>query len=92
MLFYSQGFSAQYIDDFDELPFDIDSSRRHVERLVTASAPWQSWAMSVRAVYQWENPRNTAKWLALYIFLWYTQHIMGFLVSIPFSVGTQAVT
>ena len=50
LLYFSQEFSAQYIDDFEELPFDIDSSRRYVERLIIASAPWQSWAMSVRAV------------------------------------------
>lgn len=79
LVYYTQDFSAQYIDDFEELPFDIDSSKHYVERLVMASAPWQSWAMNVRAVYRWENPQLTAKWFAFYIFLWYTQHIMGFL-------------
>ncbi|KAL2047929.1 hypothetical protein ABVK25_011198 [Lepraria finkii] len=51
-----QDFSAQNVDDFDELPFGIDTSKNYVERLVMASAPWQSWAMSVRAVYRWEDP------------------------------------
>ena len=83
LIYYTQDFSAQYIDDFDELPFDIDSSRHYVERLLMASAPWQSWAMSVRAVYRWEDPKTTGKWFALYIFLWYTEHMMGFLVSYP---------
>ena len=78
------------MDDFEELPFDIDSSRRYVERLVMASAPWQSWAMNVRAVYRWENKKTTAKWLALYICLWYSQHVMGFLVSIALSVEYHA--
>ena len=81
LIYYTQDFSAQYIDDFDELPFDVDSSRHYIERLVMASAPWQSWAMDVRAVYRWESPRTTAKWLALYLVLWYTEHMMGFLVS-----------
>lgn len=81
LIYYTQDFCAQYIDDFDELPFSIDSSRHYVERLVMASAPWQSWAMDVRAVYRWEDPKVTGKWFALYLFLWYTQHIMGFLVG-----------
>ncbi|KAL8835685.1 MAG: hypothetical protein Q9170_003224 [Blastenia crenularia] len=42
VLFYTQDFAAQYIDDFDELPFDIDSVRQQVERLAMASAPWQA--------------------------------------------------
>ena len=83
LIYYTQDFSAQYIDDFDELPFDIDSSRHYVERLLMASAPWQSWAMKVRAVYRWEDPKTTGKWFALYIFLWYTEHMMGFFVSYP---------
>ena len=87
----TQDFSAQYIDDLEELPFDIDSSRQYVERLLMASAPWQTWAMKCRAVYRWENPRATGKWLALYVFLWYTHHIMGFLVSMPISVATHAL-
>ncbi|KAL9595959.1 MAG: hypothetical protein Q9219_006119 [cf. Caloplaca sp. 3 TL-2023] len=41
LLFYTHGFSAQYIDDCDELPFEIDSIRQQLERLVIASAPWQ---------------------------------------------------
>lgn len=83
LIYYTQDFSAQYIDDFDDLPYDIDSSRHYVERLLMASAPWQSWAMKVRAVYRWEDPKTTGKWFALYILLWYTEHMMGFFVSRP---------
>lgn len=36
IVWYTQDFSAQYIDDFDEIPYDIDSVRRHVERIVVA--------------------------------------------------------
>lgn len=28
------------------------------------------------------DPTNTAKWLAVYICLWYTQHLLGFVVSL----------
>ena len=78
LVYYTQDFSAQYIDDFDELPFDIPTFRGHVERTVMASTPWQSWLMRVRAVYRWEDPSFTGKWLALYIVLWYTEHLVGF--------------
>ena len=91
LIYYTQDFSAQYIDDFDELPFDIDSSRHYVERLLMASAPWQSWAMKVRAVYRWEDPKTTGKWFALYIFLWYTEHMMGFFVSRPFFYSQTSI-
>ncbi|MCJ1437229.1 hypothetical protein MMC27_006615 [Xylographa pallens] len=78
IIFYTQNFSAQYIDDFDELPFDIDQLRDHVERLVMASAPWQKWAMDVRTIYRWENPKRTGIWLAIYMVLWKFQFEIGF--------------
>ncbi|MCJ1293627.1 hypothetical protein MMC34_005182 [Xylographa carneopallida] len=78
IIFYTQNFSAQYIDDFEELPFDIDQLRDHVERLVMASAPWQKWVMDVRTIYRWENPRRTGIWLAIYTVLWYFQFEIGF--------------
>ena len=81
LVWYTQDFSAQYIDDFDELPYDVDVIRHHVERITYASAPWQAWAMDVRSVYRWENPSTTLKWLAVYVVLWYTDHIFGFLVG-----------
>ena len=46
-----------------------------------ASAPWQAWLMDVRSVYRWEDPRKTGKWFVVYLALWYTQHLMGFVVS-----------
>ncbi|KAL8921570.1 MAG: hypothetical protein Q9172_003969 [Xanthocarpia lactea] len=79
LLYYTQGFSAQYIDDFDQLPFDVDSLRLQVERLAMASAPWQAFLMDMRSVYRWEDPLNTSKWLAVYLCLWYSQHLMGFI-------------
>ncbi|KAI9846356.1 MAG: hypothetical protein M1837_004209 [Sclerophora amabilis] len=72
---------GHYIDDFEQLPFDLNVLRYHVERLVISSAPWQAWMMHVRRVYLWEDPVKTGKWFALYLVLWYTQHVMGFLVS-----------
>lgn len=39
LLHYSRPFTAQYIDDFEELPYSSDTLRNHVERLITVSAP-----------------------------------------------------
>ncbi|KAI4257745.1 MAG: hypothetical protein LQ352_001520 [Teloschistes flavicans] len=74
LIWYTQDFSEHYIDDFDELPFDIDSLRMHLQRLVMASGPWQTFFMDMRRVDRWEDPKNTAKWLAIYVILWYTQN------------------
>lgn len=93
LLYYTQDFSPQYIDDFPELPFDKNAVRHHAERFIMASGPWQIWFMDIRSVYRWEDPVRTARWLALYLALWYkgsliplflepfsreTEHIMGF--------------
>ncbi|KAI9828444.1 MAG: hypothetical protein M1832_002872 [Thelocarpon impressellum] len=78
LIYYSQDFSSQYVDDFDAIPFDLDTLRHHIERLVMVSAPWQTWAMQVRRVYRWEDPRVTGQWLALFLVLWYTAHTVTF--------------
>ncbi|KAH7400410.1 hypothetical protein BKA64DRAFT_481465 [Cadophora sp. MPI-SDFR-AT-0126] len=74
----SHGFSAQYIDDFEELPFDFDTLRRHVERLVIVSAPLQEFVSDLRSIYRWQDPARTGKWMVLYFGLWYISHIMTF--------------
>ncbi|MCJ1246765.1 hypothetical protein MMC30_003974 [Trapelia coarctata] len=78
LLCHTQPFSAQYIDAFDTLPFDIDTLRAHTERLVIASAPWQKWLMDVRKIYRWEDPKRTFLWLCVYITCWYYQFFLGF--------------
>ncbi|KAL8781068.1 MAG: hypothetical protein Q9194_000575 [Teloschistes cf. exilis] len=79
LIWYTQDFAEQYIDDFDELPFDVDSLRMHLQRLVMASGPWQTFFMDVRSVYRWEDPKNTAKWFSIYVILWYNQYVVSFL-------------
>ena len=81
LLYYTQDFNAHYIEELDTLPFDINTTRQNTERLMMSSGPWQLWLMKVRAVYRWESPKVTARWLALFAFLWYTEHIMGFVYS-----------
>ncbi|PVH70925.1 hypothetical protein DL98DRAFT_472213 [Cadophora sp. DSE1049] len=78
LLHISHGFSAQYIDDFEERPFDFDTLRRHVERLVIVSAPLQEFISDIRCIYRWQDPARTGRWMALYFGLWYISHIMTF--------------
>lgn len=81
VVWYTQDFSAQYIEPSNSLPFDADTLRHHAERIAVASAPWQSWLMNVRSVYRWEEPHVTGKWFALFLFLWYTNHVVNFLYA-----------
>jgi hypothetical protein len=77
-LYYTQGFTAQYVDNFEQPVFDIEDFARIAERISMSSAPWQAWLIDVRRVYIWEDPRQTNKWMMLFWILWYTEHIMGF--------------
>ena len=77
-LYYTQDFTAQYIDDFQEPVFDIEDFARIVERISMSSAPWQAWLIDVRRVYTWEDPKRTSKWMILFWSLWYTEHVVGY--------------
>ncbi|KAI9658559.1 MAG: hypothetical protein M1821_002119 [Bathelium mastoideum] len=74
MLYFSQDFTSQYIDDFDTLPFNKDTLIRHFERLVMVSGPWQAWFVNLRRIYRWENPKKTMKWLVIMLIVWYYNH------------------
>jgi hypothetical protein len=63
------------------MPFDAVSLARYIERLVMASEPWQTWLMEIRRLYRWEDPRWTAKWYGIFTILWYTNHVVSFMVS-----------
>lgn len=84
---HSCRFTARYVDDFEEMPFDMEDLERIIERLILVSSPWQKWLMSIRQIYTWEDPKRTGKWFALFCFLWHTQHIVGFMyASIIYTV------
>ncbi|KAJ9265485.1 hypothetical protein DTO212C5_6678 [Paecilomyces variotii] len=79
LLYHSQPFTARYVDDtLHELDFDTEILAYYIERLVMATEPWQQWAMEMRRLYRWENPKKTGKWFAVFLLLWYTEHIVGF--------------
>lgn len=77
-LYYTCNFTSPYIDDFNSPPFDLEDLARIIERIAITSAPWQAFFVNVREVYTWRDPRRTAKWLALFCVLWYTQHIIAY--------------
>ena len=82
MLWYTRNFTIQYIDDFgDQPPFDVHEIARIMERFALVSAPWQIFLLEVRSIYLWENKRRTARWCALFWFLWYTEHLVGFVFA-----------
>jgi hypothetical protein len=81
LLYLTQSVYPMYVDQFDQLPFDIVTTRTHVERLVLNSGHWQAWAMDLRSVYRWENPRRTGRWLLTYFALWYFHLIPTFFWS-----------
>ena len=79
LIWFTQDYSARYVDEAAGQPFDIDTTRHLVERLVMLSGSWQTFLMKSRAVCRWEDPRVTLRWLALYLFLWYTQYIVSYI-------------
>ncbi|TGZ77133.1 hypothetical protein EX30DRAFT_344330 [Ascodesmis nigricans] len=82
LLYISQGWSAHYIEDWHtpELePVDKKVLQTHLARIFVASGPWQQWLLHVRKVYRWDDPYETARWLCLYVYLWHTSHVIGFI-------------
>ncbi|KAI5780818.1 hypothetical protein EDC01DRAFT_753066 [Geopyxis carbonaria] len=78
LLFLTQDFTTHYIEPQQPQPLDTHVLRTHIGRIFVASGPWQQWALHIRAVYRWDDPLETARWLALYALLWYTQHVVAF--------------
>lgn len=78
LLRISHSYTAQYVDDFDSLPYDTDTLRRHIERFITVSGPLQAFLSDIRHIYRWDDPFRTGKLMALYFFLWTISHIGTF--------------
>lgn len=78
--YWNQSFSLQYIDDFDEPPFQRDTLLLHLERCIKASDPWQAWLMRLRTISRWEDPKQTALWFATWVFIWYLNRVISFIL------------
>lgn len=81
LVYFTQDFTAQYLAEPEDLSFDQDAMRHCIERILTASGPLQAYLMSARSLSRWDNPRRTAKWFAIYLVCWYSNHIVSFLYA-----------
>ncbi|KAF4555156.1 Hypothetical protein D9617_3g022280 [Elsinoe fawcettii] len=69
------------VDVRPQEPFDKDVCVRYIERILIATSPWQSWALSIRSLWRWEDPRKTARWAAIWFLIWYFDYVMTFVLS-----------
>ncbi|CBX97692.1 predicted protein [Plenodomus lingam JN3] len=53
----------------------------NIERLLVATSPLQELIMTTRRVYRWEYPAETAKYLGIYIVLWYFNLLLPGMLS-----------
>jgi hypothetical protein len=69
------------VDFTGQPPFDKEASSRFIERILIASSPWQTFFLSLRSLYLWENPAKSRRWLATWLFVWYMDFIVTFLLA-----------
>lgn len=50
----------------------------HLERVLMASAPWQSYFQRLRNTYRWKDPRKTGKWFLVFTTLWIMDYVLTF--------------
>lgn len=51
--------------------YDSEICLRIIERLLISSSPWQAWAIALRKLYRWEEPRKTGRWAFFWSLIWY---------------------
>ena len=69
------------VDFTGQPPFDREASSRFIERILIASSPWQTFFLSLRSLYLWEDPVKTKRWLAAWILIWYLDYCVTFLLA-----------
>jgi len=75
MLYLTQSFVVQHAEDTNDIFFSRDELLRQTERLLVASSPFQHFFMHVYKVYRWEDPKLTAQWFAVWVFMIKTGYI-----------------
>lgn len=90
--FYARLYGDQYIDESPNLPPATEESINvSFERLLMASMPYQVILVRFRHIYRWDNPTETALWLAGYIFFWACNQLAGASVRRKWSfISTHA--
>lgn len=81
LLYLTQNFASQYVDEENEVYFQRDAMIRQAERFFIATDGWQHWLMQVRHIYLWEDKWLTLRWLLWYLFLIKTNYVMTFCVG-----------
>lgn len=86
--YYAHRYGGQYIGYGSDPPAPSkETIMPNIERLIVATSPFQEFIMTTRRVYRWENPRETAKYLIIYVALWYFNLLLpGVLSAILYLV------
>ncbi|GAM84035.1 hypothetical protein ANO11243_020260 [Dothideomycetidae sp. 11243] len=71
--------SMGQVDQTPQQQFDQDVCIKYLERILVATSSWQSWFLSMRKIYRYENPRTTLKWAAIWFFIWYMDYTITFI-------------
>ncbi|KAK6352514.1 hypothetical protein TWF730_009338 [Orbilia blumenaviensis] len=78
-LYFSQRFIPVYTSPWEEVPrYERATTLSHVERIAIGMAPFHEWAMVIRGVYRWEDPVKTARWMGIYVVLWWSGYLVTF--------------
>jgi hypothetical protein len=81
--YYAQRYGGQYIGYGSQPPAPSkETIMPNIERLIVATSPFQEFVMTTRRVYRWEHPAETAKYLVIYLVLWYLNLILPGVVSL----------
>ncbi|KAF2491290.1 hypothetical protein BU16DRAFT_515579 [Lophium mytilinum] len=93
LIFYAQQYGGQYIGFASDPPTPSkETILPNIERLIVASSPFQEFIMTTRRVYRWESRAETAKYLLIYLTLWYLNLILpGVLTAILYFVVERRV-
>ncbi|KAF4544193.1 P-loop containing nucleoside triphosphate hydrolase protein [Lasiodiplodia theobromae] len=79
-LYATQDYHALGSDALDQTAFSRHLLIEHLERILMASAPWQSYFLKLRGIYLWENPRKSGRWMAIFVFLWWADYVFSFIL------------
>jgi hypothetical protein len=55
---------------------------QQAERIVMASSPLQKRLSRLRRLWQWENPRKSGAWFAIWMIVWYNNRVFTFIYCI----------
>lgn len=80
--YFAQMYGGQYIGYGSDPPTPSkETIIPNIERLLVATSPLQELIMTARRVYRWEHPVETAKYLGIYVVLWYLNLLLPGLVN-----------